>query len=207
MLNRRFLLASLLISLFSFGFLVSCDSVSCDSVSCDSVSWAEENSEYINSITSKEFQSEKDQELADEACAPTNGFYNCGFYDKKILDAIYKYRKQRRLDSIMYYDSGLHEICKTHSKKMANKKQIFNINVKKISADYKFVAQNVAFSKIMTMDDVAVDEIVNLWASNSRTRKNLENPNVNYFAVSSVNKSRANNVSDGCYYTLILAKK
>lgn len=38
----------------------------------------------------------------------------------------------------------------------------------------------------MTMDDVAVDEIVNLWASNSRTRKNLENPDVNYFAVSSV---------------------
>lgn len=197
MLNRRFLLASLLISLFSFGFLVS----------CDSVSWAEENSEYINSITSKEFQSEKDQELADEACAPTNGFYNCGFYDKKILDAIYKYRKQRRLDSIMYYDSGLHEICITHSKKMANKKQIFNINVKKISAGYEFVAQNVAFSKIMTMDDAAADEIVNLWASNSRTRKNLENPDVNWFAVSSVNKSGANNVSDGCYYTLILAKK
>ena len=50
------------------------------------------------------------------------------------------------------------------------------------------------------MDDVAVDEIVNLWASNSRTRKNLENPDVNYFAVSSVkNKSGANNVSDGCY--------
>lgn len=197
MFNRRFLLASLLISLFSFGFLVS----------CDSVSWAEENSEYINSITSKEFQSEKDQELADEACAPTNGFYNCGFYDKKILDAIYKYRKQRRLDSIMYYDSGLHEICITHSKKMANKKQIFNINVKKISAGYEFVAQNVAFSKIMTMDDAAADEIVNLWASNSRTRKNLENPDVNWFAVSSVNKSGANNVSDGCYYTLILAKK
>ena len=197
MLNRRFLLASLLISLFSFGFLVS----------CDSVSWAEENSEYINSITSEDFQSVKEQKLADEACAPTNGFYNCGFYDKRILDAINKYIKQRRPDSIMYYDSGLHEICKTHSKKMANKKQIFNINVKKISAGYKFVAQNVAFSKIMTMDDVAVDEIVNLWASNSRTRKNLENPNVNYFAVSSVNKSRANNVSDGCYYTLILAKK
>ena len=60
----------------------------------------------------------------------------------------------------------------------------------------------------MTMDDVAVDEIVNLWASNSRTRKNLENPDVNYFAVSSVkNKSGANNVSDGWYYTLILAKK
>ncbi|WP_273443593.1 CAP domain-containing protein [Treponema berlinense] len=195
MLNRRFLLASLLISLFSFGFLVS----------CDSVSWAEENSEYINSITSEEFQSENEQKLADEACAPTNGFYNCGFYDMKILVAINKYIKQRRPDSIMYYDSGLHEICKTHSKKMANKKQIFNINVKKISAGYKFVAQNVAF--IMTMDDAAVDEIVNLWASNSRTRKNLENPDVNYFAVSSVNKSGANNVSDGCYYTLILAKK
>ena len=59
----------------------------------------------------------------------------------------------------------------------------------------------------MTMDDAAADEIVNLWASNSRTRKNLENPDVNYFAVSSVNKSGANNVSDGCYYTLILAKK
>lgn len=202
MLNRRFLLASLLISLFSFGFLVSCDSVS-----CDSVSWAEENSEYINSITSEEFQSVKEQKLADEACAPADGFYNCGFYDKKILDAINKYIKQRRPDSIMYYDSGLHEICITHSKKMANKKQIFNINVKKISAGYKFVAQNVAFSKIMTMDDVAADEIVNLWASNSRTRKNLENPDVNYFAVSSVNKSGANNVSDGCYYTLILAKK
>ena len=202
MLNRRFLLASLLISLFSFGFLVSCDSVSCDSVSC-----AEENSEYINSITSEDFQSVKEQKLADEACVPTNGFYNCGFYDKRILDAINKYIKQRRPDSIMYYDSGLHEICITHSKKMANKKQIFNINVKKIYAGYKFVAQNVAFSKIMTMDDVAADEIVNLWASNSRTRKNLENPDVNYFAVSSVNKSGANNVSDGCYYTLILAKK
>ena len=202
MLNRRFLLASLLISLFSFGFLVSCDSVS-----CDSVSWAEENSEYINSITSEDFQSEKEQKLADEACAPADGFDTCGFYDKKILDAINKYIKQRRPDSIMYYDSGLHEICITHSKKMANKKQIFNINVKKISAGYEFVAQNVAFSKNMTMDDVAVDEIVNLWASNSRTRKNLENPNVNYFAVSSANKSGANNVSDGCYYTLILAKK
>ena len=197
MLNRKFLLASLLISLFSFGFLVS----------CDSVSWAEESSEYINSITSEEFQSVKEQKLADEACAPADGSYNCGFYDKKILDAIYKYRKQRRPDSIMYYDSGLYEICKTHSKKMANKKQIFNINVKKISAGYKFVAQNVAFSKTMTMDDFAVDEIVNLWASNSRTRKNLENPDVNWFAVSSVNKSGANNVSDGCYYTLILAKK
>lgn len=196
------MLASLLISLFSFGFLVSCDSVS-----CDSVSWAEENSEYINSITSEEFQSVEEQKLADEACAPTNGFYNCGFYDKRILDAINKYIKQRRPDSIMRYDSGLHEICITHSKKMANKKQIFNINVKKISDGYEFVAQNVAFSKIMTMDDAAVDEIVNLWASNSRTRKNLENPDVNYFAVSSVNKSGANNVSDGCYYTLILAKK
>lgn len=192
----------MLISLFSFGFLVSCDSVS-----CDSVSWAEENSEYINSITSEEFQSVEEQKLADEACAPTNGFYNCGFYDKRILDAINKYIKQRRPDSIMRYDSGLHEICITHSKKMANKKQIFNINVKKISDGYEFVAQNVAFSKIMTMDDAAVDEIVNLWASNSRTRKNLENPDVNYFAVSSVNKSGANNVSDGCYYTLILAKK
>ena len=191
------MLASLLISLFSFGFLLSCDSVSC----------AEENSEYINSITSEEFQSVEEQKLADEACAPTNGFYNCGFYDMKILVAINKYIKQRRPDSIMYYDSGLHEICITHSKKMANKKQIFNINVKKISAGYKFVAQNVAFSKIMTMDDAAVDEIVNLWASNSRTRKNLENPDVNWFAVSSVNKSGANNVSDGCYYTLILAKK
>ena len=191
------MLASLLISLFSFGFLVS----------CDSVSWAEENSEYINSITSEEFQSEKEQKLADEASAPTNGFYNCGFYDMKILVAINKYIKQRRPDSIMYYDSGLHEICITHSKKMANKKQIFNINVKKISAGYKFVAQNVAFSKTMTMDDAAVYEIVNLWASNSRTRKNLENPNVNCYAVSSVNKSGANNVSDGCYYTLILAKK
>ena len=192
----------MLISLFSFGFLVSCDSVS-----CDSVSWAEENSEYINSITSEEFQSVEEQKLADEASALTNGFYTCGAYDKKILDAINKYIKQRRPDSIMYYDSGLHEICITHSKKMANKKQIFNINVKKISAGYKFVAQNVAFSKIMTMDDVAADEIVNLWASNSRTRKNLENPDVNWFAVSSVNKSGANNVSDGCYYTLILAKK
>ena len=183
--------------MFSFGFLVS----------CDSVSWAEENSEYINSITSKEFQSVSEQKLADEACAPKNGFYNCGAYDKKILDAINKYIKQRRPDSIMYYDSGLHEICITHSKKMANKKQIFNINVKKISAGYEFVAQNVAFSKIMTMNDVAADEIVNLWASNSRTRRNLENPDVNYFAVSSVNKSGANNVGDGCYYTLILAKK
>ena len=196
MFNRRFLLASLLISLFSFGFLVS----------CDSVSWAEENSEYINSITSEEFQSVEEQKLADEASVPTNGFYNCGFYDKKILDAINKYIKQRRPDSIMYYDSGLHEICITHSKKMANKKQIFNINVKKISAGYKFVAQNVAFSKILTMDDAAADEIVNLWASNSRTRKNLENPDVNCYAVSSVNKSGANNVSDGCSYTLILAK-
>ena len=202
MLDRRFLLASLLISLFSFGFLVSCDSVS-----CDSVSWEEENSEYINSITSEEFQSVKEQKIADEACAPADGFYTCGAYDKKILDAIYKYRKQKGLASIMRYDSGLHEICITHSKKMANKKQIFNINVKKISDGYEFVAQNVAFSKIMTMDDVAVDEIINLWASNSRTRKNLENPDVNYFAVSSVNKSGANNVSDGCYYTLILAKK
>ena len=202
MLNRRFLLASLLISLFSFGFLVSCDSVL-----CDSVSWAEENSEYINSITSEDFQSVSEQKLADEACVPTNGFYNCGFYDMKILVAINKYIKQRRPDSIMYYDSGLHKICINHSKKMANKKQIFNINVKKISAGYKFVAQNVAFSKIMTMDDFAADEIVNLWASNSRTRKNLENPDVNWFAVSSVNKSGANNVSDGCYYTLILAKK
>lgn len=196
------MLASLLISLFSFGFLVSCDSVS-----CDSVSWAEENSEYINSITSEDFQSVSEQKLADEACVPTNGFYNCGFYDKKILDAINKYIKQRRPDSIMRYDSGLHKICINHSKKMANKKQIFNINVKKISAGYKFVAQNVAFSKTMTMDDFAADEIVNLWASNSRTRKNLENPDVNWFAVSSVNKSGANNVSDGCYYTLILAKK
>ncbi len=188
----------MLISLFSFGFLVS----------CDSVSWAEENSEYINSITSEDFQSVKEQKLADEASVPENGFYTCGAYDKKIFDAIYKYRKQKGLASIMRYDSGLHEICITHSKKMANKKQIFNINVKKISAGYEFVAQNVAFSKIMTMDDVAVDEIVNLWASNSRTRKNLENPDVNYFAVSSVkNKSGANNVSDGCYYTLILAKK
>ena len=197
MLDRRFLLASLLISLFSFGFLVS----------CDSVSWAEENSEYINSITSEDFQSVKEQKLADEACAPADGFDTCGFYDKKILDAIYKYRKQKGLASIMRHDWDLYEICKTHSKKMANKKQIFNINVKKISDGYEFVAQNVAFSKIMTMDDAAADEIVNLWASNSRTRKNLENPNVNYFAVSSVNKSRANNVSDGCYYTLILAKK
>ena len=59
----------------------------------------------------------------------------------------------------------------------------------------------------MTMDDVAVDEIVNLWASTSRTRKNLENPDVNYFAVSRVKKSGTNNVNDGCYYTLILAKK
>ena len=185
-------MASLLISLFSFGFLVSCDSVSC----------AEENSEYINSITSEDFQSVKEQKLADEASAPTNGFYTCGAYDRKILDAIYKYRKQKGLASIMCYDWDLYEICKTHSKKMANKKQIFNINVKKISAGYKFVAQNVAFSK-----DVAIDEIVNLWASNSRTRKNLENPDVNWFAVSSVNKSGANNVSDGCYYTLILAKK
>lgn len=192
MLNRRFLLASLLISLFSFGFLVS----------CDSVSWAEENSEYINSITSEEFQSENEQKLADEASAPKNGFYTCGAYDKKILDAIYKYRKQKGLASIMRWDWNLHEICITHSKKMANKKQIFNINVKKISAGYEFVAQNVAFSK-----DVAVDEIVNLWASNSRARKNLENPDVNYFAVSRVKKSGANNVSDGCYYTLILAKK
>lgn len=192
MLNRRFLLASLLISLFSFGFLVS----------CDSVSWAEENSEYINSITSKEFQSVEEQKLADEASAPKNGFYTCGAYDKKILDAIYKYRKQKGLASIMRWDWNLHEICITHSKKMANKKQIFNINVKKISAGYEFVAQNVAFSK-----DVAVDEIVNLWASNSRARKNLENPDVNYFAVSRVKKSGANNVSDGCYYTLILAKK
>ena len=191
------MLASLLIFLFSFGFLVS----------CDSVSWAEENSEYINSITSEEFQSVKEQKIADEASAPADGFYTCGFYDKRILDAINKYIKQRRPDSIMRYDSGLHEICITHSKKMANKKQIFNINVKKISDGYKFVAQNVAFSKIRTMDDVAVDEIVNLWASNSRTRKNLENPDVSYFAVSSVNKSGANNVSDGCYYTLILAKK
>ena len=150
----------------------------------------------------------EEQKLADEACAPADGFDTCGFYDKKILDAINKYIKQRRPDSIMYYDSGLHEICITHSKKMANKKQIFNINVKKISAGYEFVAQNVAFSKILTMDDVAVDEIVNLWASNSRTRKNLENPDVNWFAVSSVkNRSGANNVSDGCYYTLILAKK
>ena len=107
MLNRRFLLASLLISLFSFGFLVS----------CDSVSWAEENSEYINSITSEEFQSVNEQKLADEASAPTNGFYTCGAYDKKILDAIYKYRKQKGLASIRCYDSGLHEICITHSKK------------------------------------------------------------------------------------------
>ena len=159
----------MLISLFSFGFLVSCDSLS-----CDSVSWAEENSEYINSITSEEFQSEKEQKLADEASAPKNRNYTCGAYDKKILDAIYKYRKQKGLASIMRWDWNLHEICITHSKKMANKKQIFNINVKKISAGYEFVAQNVAFSKIMTMDDVAVDEIVNLWASNSRTRKNLE---------------------------------
>ena len=75
----------MLISLFSFGFLVS----------CDSVSWAEENSEYINSITSKDFQSDKEQKLADEASALTNGFYTCGAYDKKILDAIYKYRKQK----------------------------------------------------------------------------------------------------------------
>ena len=188
----------MLISLFSFGFLVS----------CDSVSWAEENSEYINSITSEDFQSVKEQKLADEASAPTNGFYTCGAYDRKIFDAIYKYRKQKGLASIMRWDWDLYEICKTHSKKMANKKQIFNINVKKISDGYEFVAQNVAFSKIMTMDDVAVDEIVNLWASNSRTRENLENPDVNYFAVSSVkNKSGANNVSDGCYYTLILAKK
>lgn len=149
-----------------------------------------------------------EQKLADEASAPTNGFYNCGHYDKKILDAIYKYRKQKGLASIMRFDWDLHEICITHSKKMANKKQIFNINVKKISAGYEFVAQNVAFSKTMTMDDFAADEIVNLWASNSRTRKNLENPDVNWFAVSSVkNKSGANNVSDGCYYTLILAKK
>ena len=66
MLNRRFLLASLLISLFSFGFLVS----------CDSVSWAEENSEYINSITSEEFQSEKEQKLADYIPISFH-FWNC----------------------------------------------------------------------------------------------------------------------------------
>ena len=71
MLNRRFLLASLLISLFSFGFLVSCDSVS-----CDSVSWAEENSEYINSITSKEFQSVEEQKLADYIPISFH-FWNC----------------------------------------------------------------------------------------------------------------------------------
>lgn len=101
------MLASLLISLFSFGFLLSCDSVSC----------AEENSEYINSITSEEFQSEKEQKLADEASAPKNGFYTCGAYDKKIFDAIYKYRKQKGLASIMRWDWDLYEICKTHSKK------------------------------------------------------------------------------------------
>ena len=66
MLNRRFLLASLLISLFSFGFLVS----------CDSVSWAEENSEYINSITSKEFQSVEEQKLADYIPISFH-FWNC----------------------------------------------------------------------------------------------------------------------------------
>lgn len=97
----------MLISLFSFGFLLS----------CDSVSWAEENSEYINSITSKDFQSDKEQKLADEASALTNGFYTCGAYDKKILDAIYKYRKQKGLASIMRWDWDLYEICKTHSKK------------------------------------------------------------------------------------------
>ena len=189
----------LLIFLFSFGFLVSCSS--------DSGADSEEKSEYINSITSKDFQSEKEQKLADESSVPENDFYTCGSYDKKILDAIYKYRKQKGLTSIMYYDSGLHKICIEHSKKMANKKQIFNINVKKMSDDYKFVAQNVAFSNIMTMDDFAIKEILNLWTSNSKTKKNLENPDVNYFAVSSVNKAGANNVSDGCYYTLILVKK
>lgn len=111
----------MLISLFSFGFLVS----------CDSVSWAEENSEYINSITSEELQSVKEQKLADEASVPTNGFYTCGADDRKIFDAIYKYRKQKGLASIMRHGWDLYEICKTHSKKMANKKQIFNINVKK----------------------------------------------------------------------------
>lgn len=59
-------MASLLISLFSFGFLVS----------CDSVSWAEENSEYINSITSKEFQSVEEQKLADYIPISFH-FWNC----------------------------------------------------------------------------------------------------------------------------------
>lgn len=54
---------------------------------------------------------------------------------------------------------------------MANKKQLFNINVKKISAGYKFVAQNVAFSKIMTMDDVAVDEIMLMYGKEASNRK------------------------------------
>lgn len=199
MLNIKFFPTFLLISLFSFGFLVSCDS--------DSRAEAEEKSEYINSITSEDFQSVEEQKFADESSVPENDFYICGAYDKKILDAIYKYRKQKGLTSIMRYDSGLHKICIEHSKKMANKKQLFNINVKKVSDSYKFVAQNIAFSNTMTMDDLAIEEIVNLWASNSKTRKNLENPDVNYFAVSSVNKAGANNVSDGCYYTLILAKK
>lgn len=191
--------AFLLIFLFSFGFLVSCSS--------DSGADSEENSKYINSITSEDFQSAEEQKIADNSSALENDFYTCGAYDKKILDAIYNYRKQKGLTSIMYYDSRLHGICIEHSKKMANKKQIFNINVKKMSNDYKFIAQNVAFSNTMSMDNSAIAEIINLWTSNSKTRKNLENPNVNYFAVSSVNKSGANNVSDGCYYTLILAKK
>lgn len=199
MLNKKFLLAFLLLSFFSFGFLVSCSSAS----GADS----DEKSEYINSITSEDFQSAEEQNIADNSSVPENNFYTCGSYDKKILDAIYKYRKQEGLTSIMYYDSGLHKICIEHSKKMANKKQIFNINVKKISDDYKFVAQNVAFSNTMTMDDFAIEEIINLWTSNSRAKKNLENPDVNYFAVSSVNKAGANNVSDGCYYTLIFVKK
>ena len=184
---------------FSFGFLVSCSTAS----RVDS----EENSKYINSITSEDFQSAEEQKLVDNYSAPENGFYTCGSYDKKILDAIYKYRKQKALAAIMNYDSGLHKVCIEHSKKMANKKLIFNVNVKKISDSYKFVAQNVAFSNTMTMDDSAIEEIINLRTSNSKTKKNLENPEVNYFAVSSVNKPGANNVSDGCYYTLILVKK
>ena len=113
MLNIKFLPAFLLIPFFSFGFLVSCDSVS--------GAEKDEKSEYINSITSEDFQSAEEQKLVDNYSVPEDGFYTCGSYDKKILDAIYKYRKQKGLASIMCYDSDLHKICIEHSKKWQTK--------------------------------------------------------------------------------------
>ena len=73
MLNIKFLPAFLLIPFFSFGFLVSCDSVS--------GAEKDEKSEYINSITSEDFQSAEEQKLVDNYSVPEDGFYTCGSYD------------------------------------------------------------------------------------------------------------------------------